>query len=329
MNKGMSAGGSGGSGGAPLDLSEMRRFIMSLIPSRRHDDGSYGPLMIRYAWHLCGTYDAASGNGGSQGCTMRFAGEKNDPENAGFEKAETLVDQVQEAFPGMLSRADVQIFFGGLAFEAMGGPRMKFRYGRKDYTEEEAREKYPSTGGCPFGDGEFNPNGSRLPAADLGKNPSCPHASNLAIREKPTIDAVRNTFYRMGLDDRETVCLIVLGHQFGRCHPDVSGYEHPWYIFDPTAWNIYESGLGYLSAYFMGQYQEEKSTAGKRQFNMHFGGGEPFMMLVSDMCLLWDSKFRKWLEYYNQNRRQFRVDAVKAWSKLTELGCQGLRSPTY
>ena len=49
-----------------------------------------------------------------------------------------LVDQVEEAFPGVLSRADIQVFFGGLAIEHMGGPRVPFRYGRKDFTEAEA-----------------------------------------------------------------------------------------------------------------------------------------------------------------------------------------------
>jgi catalase (peroxidase I) len=316
---------------ARLDLGKMRRFVFSRLPARSHDDGSYGPLMLRYAWHLCGTYDAVKNSGGSNGNTMRFSREKNDPENAGFALAERFVERVEQAFPGVLSRADVQVFCGGLAIEHMGGPRMPFRYGRRDFTEAEAGARYPDTGGCPFGDGEFSPHGSRLPAADLGRNPGCPHHEDMAVREKPTIDAVRGTFRRMGFDDRETVCLIVLGHQFGRCHPDVSGYEHPWYVFDPAHWNIYEHGLGYLSAYTMGRYAEEQSSAGKRQFNFRMGGGEPFMMLVSDMALLWDEGFRKWLTFYDRHRRQFAVDAVAAWTKLTELGCEevALVEPRY
>ena len=315
----------------PVNLARMRQHIFSMLPTRRHDDGSFGPLMLRFAWHLCGTYDKQHNTGGSNGNTMRFAAEKADPENKGFGQAERFVDQIEEAFPGVLSRADIQVFCGGLAIEHMGGPRMPFRYGRKDYTEAEALERYPATGGCPFGDGKFNPHGSRLPAADLGPNPSCPHHNDPAMREKPTIDAVRGTFRRMGFNDRETVCLIVLGHQFGRCHPDVSGYEHAWYTFDPTHWNIYEHGLGYLSAYTKGRYQEQQSSAGKRQFNFHLGGGEPFMMLVSDMTLLWDEGFRKWLTFYDRKRRQFAEDAVAAWTKLTELGCEegALFEPCY
>jgi cytochrome c peroxidase len=303
----------------PKDLSEIRQYILSLFHDWSHDDGSLAPLMLRYAWHLCGTYDATSNTGGSNGCTMRFDTERNDPENAGFIKAHQFVATVMTKFPNLLSQADVQILAGTLAIESMGGPRITFRYGRVDFTEEEARSRYGKSM-CPFGDGANNPCGSRLPAADLGPNPKCPHATDPELKEQPTIQAVRNTFARMGFDDKETVVLIVLGHQFGRCHPDVSGYEHPWYVFDPTHWNIYEHGLGYLSAYFMGRYREEVSSGGKRQFNMNLGGGEPFMMLVSDMALLWDEDYKKHLSYYNRHRKAFKIDCQKAWIKLTELG---------
>ena len=33
--------------------------------------GSYGPLLIRLAWHSAGSYDKASNTGGSNGATMR------------------------------------------------------------------------------------------------------------------------------------------------------------------------------------------------------------------------------------------------------------------
>jgi len=69
------------------------------------------------------------------------------------------------------------------------------------------------------------------------------------IKEKPTIDTIRGVPCRLGLTDKETVCLILSGHQLGfkRCHLDTSGYENPWYAFDPARWNAHESGLGYRS----------------------------------------------------------------------------------
>jgi cytochrome c peroxidase len=314
-----------------LDLAEVRKYLAASMRERSHDDGSLGPLMLRYAWHLCGTYSRHDGSGGSNGCTMRFAAEQADPENAGFAPAHAFLARAVERYGRGtalgLSAADLQVLAGTVAIEAMGGPPIRFSRGRRDFTQEEALARFPATGGCPFGDGAHNPNGSRLPAADLGVNPACPHSRDPAVREKPTIDAVRGTFERLGFGDKETVCLIVLGHQFGRCHPEVSGFEHPWYAFDPTHWNVYEHGLGYLTAYFMGRYGEVTSSAGKRQWNMSLGGGEPFMMLTSDMALLYDERFREHLLFYENNRRAFRVDAIRAWTKLTEAGCDGLLTP--
>lgn len=77
----------------------------------------------------------------------------------------------------------------------------------------------------------------------------CPHAmsKNKPSKEEiesPTIKSIRDTFDRLGMDDKETVLLIILGHQFGRCHLENSGYEFAWYQFGPTQYNIYEHGLG-------------------------------------------------------------------------------------
>jgi len=307
------------------DLTQVRHYIHSLFQDYNHDDGSLAPLMLRFAWHQCGTYDLASNTGGSNGHTMQFPTEQKDPENAGFAKAGIFMQKIKTKFPDLLSTADLSILTGTCAIENMGGPRIPFRYGRVDFTQEQAVSIHGKSG-CPFGDGKFNPNGSRLPAADLGKNPDCPHATDPKVREQPTINAVRGTFTRMGFNDKETVCLIVLGHQFGRCHPDASGFEHPWYSFDPTHWNIYKHGLGYLSAYFMGRYNEVMSSGGKRQFNMDLGGGEPFMMLTSDMALLWDDDYKQHLSHYDRNRNKFWIDCQAAWTKLIELGCADMLS---
>jgi cytochrome c peroxidase len=58
------------------------------------DDGSWGPLYLRLAWHCCGTYSEACGNGGSNGGTMRFKVEQADPENAGLSPAIARLDTV-------------------------------------------------------------------------------------------------------------------------------------------------------------------------------------------------------------------------------------------
>eukprot|EP00948_MAST-09A_sp_MAST-9A-sp1_P001668 g1668.t1 len=319
-----------------LNLKKVRAAITDTLRDFEHDDGSWGPLYIRLAWHCCGTYSKFDNSGGSNGGTMRFPCEKADPENRGLTKATERLESVHKTFP-FLSKADLYILAGYVAIEASGGPRITFRSGRKDFSEEEARAKYGKNL-CPFAMGKkINPNGSRLPAADMGAaskeeieetkkssdlDPKDPYYEQ-CLKEKKTIDMVRSTFQRLGMTDQETVVLIILGHQYGRCHPEISGYEFPWYTFGPADYNIYEHGLGYLSAYGM-RYQEVKNSTGKRQWNLSLGMGEPFMMLAVDRCLLWDPAYRKYLNLYNRDRRQFKVDAVKAWTKLTELGCEDL-----
>ena len=310
-----------------LDLSDVRQEIGNIMYNRQHDDGSFAPLFIRFAWHCCGTYDKATKTGGSNGGTMRFDAEKTDPENAGFEEAVAILDKIHAKY-SYLSRADLNILAGYIAIEMAGGPCVRFSTGRVDFTMEEAVQKNGPSG-CPFGDGKFNPKGSRLPAADLGPDPNADPRSPMCEKEAPTIRAVRGTFDRMGFSDEETVCLIILGHQYGRCHPEVSGFEDPWYAFDPTHWNIYPHGLGYMSACTMAStmYREGRSSAGKRQYNFSFQRGMNFMMLISDMALVWDPEYYSVIQYYDTNRHQFRKDAAAVWKKLTELGCDGILTP--
>jgi len=148
----------------------------------------------------------------------------------------------------------------------------------------------------------------------------------MAQKEKPTIDSMRGTFTRLGFNDKETVCLIILGHQYGRCHAETSGFEGPWYAFDPAHWNVYTNGLGYLSTYTFAidNYRERITKQGKRQYEMSFGGGEPFMMLPVDMCLFWDEAYYQHVLFYDRHRRDFAKDAAKAWKRLIELGCPPL-----
>ena len=42
-----------------------------LTQNNSYDDGSYGPVLLRLAWHASGTYDKDTKTGGSNGATMR------------------------------------------------------------------------------------------------------------------------------------------------------------------------------------------------------------------------------------------------------------------
>jgi len=60
-----------------------------------YDDGSYGPVLVRLAWHASGTYDKETGTGGSNGATMRFAPEGDHGANAGLVAARDFLAPVK------------------------------------------------------------------------------------------------------------------------------------------------------------------------------------------------------------------------------------------
>ena len=94
----------------------IRKELAKLLDDPSHDDGSWGPLFIRLAWHCSGTYSCTSNNGGSDGFTMRFDAERNDPENAGVWQAVERIISVRRKFP-WVSRADLVILAAYVAIE--------------------------------------------------------------------------------------------------------------------------------------------------------------------------------------------------------------------
>jgi cytochrome c peroxidase len=92
------------------------------------------------------------------GALMRFGGERDDPENAGLDKARQFLEPVKVKFPD-ISYADLWILAAYVGIEMTDGPKIEFVGGRVD-AESEVKSV--------FGDGVTNTNGSRLPSADLG-----------------------------------------------------------------------------------------------------------------------------------------------------------------
>jgi cytochrome c peroxidase len=70
-------------------------IALRLEENEDYDDGSYGPVILRLAWHASGTYDAETGTGGSNGATMRFSPEGNHGANAGLKKARDFLEPVK------------------------------------------------------------------------------------------------------------------------------------------------------------------------------------------------------------------------------------------
>ena len=202
-----------------MDYELVAADLKAIMDDPEWDDGSLAPVLIRLAWHSSGTYDAQGKTGGSNNCglggaTMRFGAEKADPENAGLDLAQAKLEGVKQKHGAGLSYADLWILAAYVAIEHTGGPKMEFKPGRVDAADGSK---------CPHGDGAHNPNKSRLPPADLGPSEGALKGCPMHHKEQPTIDAVRATFERMGLQDREVVALLCGGHVYGRCHRERSG----------------------------------------------------------------------------------------------------------
>ena len=293
------------------------------------DDGSLAPLFLRLAWHSSGTYDAATGTGGSNGAGMRYATEAADPENAGLGYARAFLEPVKNKFPD-ISYSDLWILASYVGLEATGGPVIPFRPGRTDHPDEAYWSRGMSYG--------------RLPAAEKY---CCPHLDGADVTG--SLDAASGTvrgweglsthvrdevFYRMGFNDQEIVALLCGGHVYGRCHPEFSGYAGPW-VEHPTVfsneyasdmieddWTLVDHSSTWLDALGAG---ELRPAPGNRQFVNKKPGqvdDEPNqMMLLSDMILAWDPGFRTHLEVYAEDEARLKADFGAAFKKLTELGC--------
>ncbi|KXJ95344.1 heme peroxidase [Microdochium bolleyi] len=178
------------------DYQKVYNVIAARLEEKEdYDDGSYGPVLVRLAWHASGTYDKETGTGGSNGATMRFAPEGDHGANAGLKIARDFLEPVKKQFP-WITYSDLWILAGVAAIQEMQGPIIPYRPGRSD------RDAAACT-----------PDG-RLPDAAQGSK------------------HLRDIFYRMGFNDQEIVALSG-AHALGRCHTDRSGFEGPW-TFSPT-----------------------------------------------------------------------------------------------
>ncbi|THU96780.1 heme peroxidase [Dendrothele bispora CBS 962.96] len=182
------------------DYQKVYNRVADLLDAE-YDDGSYGPVLVRLAWHASGTYDKDTKTGGSNYATMRFEPEALHGANAGLHVAREHLEKVKAEYP-WISYGDLWTLAGVCAIQEMAGPKIPWRPGRIDGFAADA-----------------TPDG-RLPDATQGA------------------DHLRNIFYRMGFNDQEIVALSG-AHALGRCHPDRSGFEGPWTFAPITLTNDY------------------------------------------------------------------------------------------
>lgn len=270
-----------------VDLDKVRDSIVKVIDedAEKRDDGtSLAGTFIRLAWHCSGTYKASDNSGGSNGARMRHTPESSYGNNAGLDRARAALEPVKEKHPE-ISYADLYTFSGVVAVEEAGGPKIPFATGRTD--DDDGSKSDPE---------------DRLPNADMGS------------RAK-TIEHMRSVFGRMGFSDQEMVALIG-AHAMGRCHTDASGFWGPWTNAETSFSNEYFRLL--LEERWSPKFSHNGGVwTGPDQFEDSTGN---LMMLPSDMMLIADPAFRKWVEIYAKDEDRFFADFASAFSKLLHLG---------
>jgi catalase-peroxidase len=238
-----------------LDLAAVKRDIAEVLTDSKPwwpaDFGNYGPLMIRMAWHLAGTYRINDGRGGAGAGQQRFAPINSWPDNVSLDKARRLLWPVKKKYGKKISWGDLMVLTGNVALETMGFKTFGFGGGRVDEWEPDDDVYWgPETTWLDderySGDRELQ---EPLAAVQMGLiyvNPQGPNGNPDPLAAARDI---RETFRRMAMNDEETVALIAGGHTFGKTHG--AGPESnvgP----DPEAAPMEQQGLGWKSTFGTG-----------------------------------------------------------------------------
>ncbi|WP_052664889.1 catalase/peroxidase HPI [Nitriliruptor alkaliphilus] len=291
-----------------IDVDELSADVDALMTDSKDwwpaDWGHYGPFFIRMSWHAAGTYRAVDGRGGGGTGAQRFAPLNSWPDNGNLDKARRLLWPIKQKYGERISWADLMVFAGNRALETMGFKTFGFGFGRADIWAPEddiywgpekewlstEDERYTGT----FEDGSRtldNP----LAAVQMGLIYVNPEGPNGIPDAQKSAHDVRETFARMGMNDRETVALTVGGHTFGKMHGNgpaeavgatpeeakvhemgigwanehetglgeytiTSGLEGAW-TPTPTTWDN-----SYLDTIFAHQWEVTESPAGAKQW---------------------------------------------------------------
>src|SRR5512132_1764600 len=345
-----------------LDLNAVIKDLHALMTESQDwwpaDYGHYGPFFIRMAWHSAGTYRIGDGRGGSGAGHQRFAPLNSWPDNANLDKARRLLWPIKQKYGQKISWADLMVLAGNVALESMGFKTFGFAGGRADVWEPE--ELYWGPEGTWLGDERYS--GERQLSEPLGAvqmgliyvNPEGPSGNPEPVAAAKDI---RETFFRMAMNDEETVALIAGGHSFGKTH----GAGDPSLVGpDPESGALEDQGLGWKSKHgtgfaadaitggpeviwtqtptkwsnlffknlFENEWELTTSPAGAKQWQAKNGQAtipDPFdkakkrvpTMLTTDLSLRFDPAYEKISRRFYEHPDQFADAFARAWFKLT------------
>ncbi len=239
-----------------LDYQALKKDLCELMTTSQDwwpaDYGHYGPLFIRMAWHVAGTYRIGDGRGGAGTGNQRFAPVNSWPDNGNLDKARRLLWPVKQKYGRKISWADLMILAGNCALESMGFKTFGFGGGREDVWQSEEDINWGTETEW-LGDERYS--GERDLATPLGAvqmgliyvNPEGPNGNPDPVASGVDI---RETFARMAMNDEETVALTAGGHTFGKCH----GAGDAAHVgAEPEGASIEEQGFGWMSSHGSGK----------------------------------------------------------------------------
>jgi catalase-peroxidase len=339
-------------------IKDLRILMTDSQPWWPADFGHYGGLFIRLAWHAAGTYRITDGRGGAGAGQQRFAPLNSWPDNANLDKARRLLWPIKQKYGRKISWADLMVLVGNVALESMGFKTFGFAGGRADVWEPE--ELFWGPEGTWLGDERYS--GERelqnpLGAVQMGLiyvNPEGPNGNPDPVAAAKDI---RETFFRMAMNDEETVALIAGGHTFGKTHgagdPSLLGPE-------PEGAAIEDQSLGWKSKHgtgmgadaitggpevtwsqtptkwsnhffknlFENEWELTKSPAGAKQWKAKgaqadipdaFDKSRKHVptMLTTDLSLRFDPAYEKISRRFYEHPDQLADAFARAWFKLT------------
>ena len=232
-----------------LDVEALKKDVFAVMTTSQPwwpaDFGHYGPFFIRLSWHAAGTYRTLDGRGGAGAGAQRFAPLNSWPDNANLDKARRLLWPVKQKYGRAVSWADLLVFAGNCALEAMGFRTFGFSFGREDTWEPE--EIFWGPEDAWLGDARYS--GDRnlanpLAAVQMGLIYVNPEGPNGVPDPLAAARDIRVTFARMGMNDEETVALIAGGHSFGKAHGASKAQVGP----EPEGAPIHAQAIGWRNS---------------------------------------------------------------------------------
>ncbi|CAI8495041.1 unnamed protein product [Hanseniaspora opuntiae] len=121
---------------------------------------------------------------------------------------------------------------------------------------------------------------------------------------------VRNFFKRLNFLKDEEVVALIGAHCVGKTHLKNSGFEGPWGAATNMFTNEFYRNL------LNEKWNLETNGAGNKQYNNDKG----YMMLPSDMALVEDKNFKKFVQKFAEDEQAFFTVFSSAFSKLLENG---------